>query len=165
MNASEEPEASSHLDEWANILFCLIHHRGCYLCITCSIMRGVKHRRCVQILPTAKHFCHLQSESASIFFVCSMKHTKKKVKKSVVKYLCLAENVNAPKCESGFGLYFSLADSNWRGWWSPSSSPLTLFMDDRARPTCGPRHDSVKTWKVCIWKRRRKERQMMPRTR
>lgn len=148
LNASEEPKVNSHLDEWANIPFCFIHHHGCYLHITCGIMWGVKHRRRLQILPTAKHFCHLQSESASIFLCVVWKKWK--------KILSLAENVNAAKCESGSGLYFSLADSKWRGCRSPSSSPPTLFIDDRAWPACGPRHDGVKTWKVCSWKRRKK---------
>lgn len=114
----------------------------------------------MQIPPTAKRLCHLQPKSASgsFFFLWGMKQ-KKAVCESVVKYLCLAENV---KCESGFGLYFSLADSNWKGCWSPSSSPPTLFMVDRAWPVCGPRHDRVKTWKVCIWRKWKKKHQMLP---
>lgn len=106
------------------------------------------------IPPTAKRLCHLQPKSASgSFFFCEVWSKRKQSVNLWWNIFAWAENV---KCESGFGLYFSLADSNWKGCWSPSSSPPTLFMVDRAWPVCGPRHDRVKTWKVCIWRKRKK---------
>lgn len=105
------------------------------------------------IHPTAKHLCHLQPKSASGSFFCEVWSKRKKSENlwwNIFAWLRMWSAKVASVCISGWQIQTGrVADL------LPRALP-TLFMVDRAWPVCGPRHDRVKTWKVCIWRKRKK---------